>query len=643
MKRDMPESAVTSELIRSRAHSWGWEAPAKETLETAEQSLRWRTMKSGEILVDLGLVTAERAAELLASKPEKTKTLEWFASNDPKIRSHIEKILTLQKGYAFYDSLSDLAEHPAMKEVDVARRVNELDAVMMVIESATPVLVFSSWQSMFDYSQISHEKRTIDPIRKAAGRRLKLAVSRTEEVAVVLRSTGMTRDGDTGSDAEAIWRGGAGSDTEAQRVLARLIDQGISMNATDMALEPVKDGSVRVLFRRYGDLVSPRGRASKDGARKKEGGRARSDENVVKLEPQIAEEAIRFLAQKSGANPQATRMTEPSDGQITYRSQAGDIFLRMSFLPLLHPGERRDLTSVSARLLPRVEKSVSVSELRLAKSVVEQIDLAMRLSNGLILLAGPTNSGKSTTIAGAIGLHVDKFGRSKKRISVEDPIERFLFGVTQVNAKHRSTKEGLEDDDRFAIILRAIKRHDPDLILVGEIRDQATADVCVSSATSGHLVLSTIHANDSIMAADVLARMVDSKLSFQLMESLSMILSQRLVRTLCPSCKRERKTSDEDRRIWKHYCETIGDKVDLPETVHEAVGCSEPDCDDGYAGMMPINEVLPFTRRAKTLGARLLNDPSAREELAALRTVKMAEEGVRLIREGLADVESVLV
>ena len=643
MKRDNYDSA-SPQQIETRTKLWGWEIPTREVLELAETSLRWRQMRSGQILVELGLVSQARVEELLAARPAGIMTLEWFASNDPKIRSHIERILTLQKGYAFYDSLSELAEHPALKDPEVGRRANDLDAALMLIESVTPVLVFSSWQGLFDYSQISHEKRVTDPIRKVAGGNFRLAVSRTEEIAVVLRSTGMTREGDASGDVEAVWHGGSRSDSDAQRALARLIDQGISMNATDMALVPAKDGSVTVLFRRYGELVSPRGRASRssgDGKRK-DGNKARVDD-TVRLEPSVAEEAVRFLAQRSGANPNATRMTEPADGQITYRSQAGDVFLRMSFIPLQHPGERRDLISVSARLLPRVEKSVSVDELHLAKPVRDQIDLAMRLSSGLILLAGPTNSGKSTTIAGAIGLHVDRFGKSKKRVSVEDPIERFLFGMTQVNAKHRSTRDGLGGDDRFNIILRAFKRHDPDLILVGEIRDQATADVCVSSATSGHLVLATIHANDAIMAADVLARMVDEKLSFQLMESLSMIISQRLVRTLCPHCKVEREVNDEDRRVWRHYCEGIGDHVELPEKMSSPVGCADPNCDEGYSGMLPINEVLPFSRKAKTLGAQLLHDPSARAELAELRTVKLAEEGVRLIREGLTDVDSILV
>lgn len=610
------------------AGEWGWEVPDASVLDAAACAIRWEQMRSGDILVESNLLSRAEVDALIDSKPDNIKTMEWVSSKVPKVRGYVERILTLKKGFAFYESLTNLAEHSANSEPLVARRAGELDAALMTIEGKVPVLVFSDWDRLLTYMNASVESRANDPIRKALGESaagLKLAVSRREEVSVVINSAGSENAGGGASDGDHLWIGGNGQLPEQQE-LSRLIDQAISMDATDIALVPMRDGRIQVLARRYGDLVHLRGKSRI-------------------LDPEMAISAIKYLGQKSGANPTATKMTSPSDGQITYRSTAGEVFLRLSFIPLQHPGERRDLISVSMRLLPRVEKNVSVVDLKLRQQVIDEIELAMQMGNGFILIAGPTNSGKSTTVAGAVGLHVNRYGDTRKRISVEDPIERFVFGMTQVNAKHRSTRERLESDDRFAVILRAIKRHDPDVINVGEIRDLATANLCVSSATSGHLVLSTIHANDSIMSADVLARMIDPSLSFQLMESLSLILSQRLVKTLCPHCKESRPTNDTDRKLWKRYSEMVGDEGDLPDMlcVPKVGGCEHSNCDNGYAGITPVNEVLPFTRKAKNIAARMLTDPTVRSELAALRTVKLLDECLLLLKEGRADLDSVLV
>lgn len=625
-------SPVNSSAVLARAREWGWTDAPASVLDEAQVCLRWINMRVGEIMIESEVMTDHEVSELLRTKPESVKTLDWFAQNTSgvKIRSLMDRVLSLKRGVAFYEDLGLLTAHPAMRESDVARRCGDLDAALMLIEMRTPVLVFSHWDALFSFSVAGQEARMNDPIRKKlAGAELKLACSRREEIGLVLGTvaTGMT--GDAAGESDAIWQGNT-SELPAQKELARLIEQGISLGATDISFKPFRNGSVQVLMRQYGDLISP----LRDGKDRM-------------LDGELATEMINFMSQKSGANPKATRLMKPCDGQITYRSSSGDVFLRLSFIPLQHPGERRDLTSVSMRLLPRAERSISVDELKISPKVRESIEMAMRLGRGFVLVAGPTNSGKSTTIGGAIGMHVDMYGDTRKRLSAEEPIERFYFGVTQINVRELGAKLETEAaEDSFSPILRAMKRHDPDVIIVGEIRDQATGNMSVSSATSGHLVISTIHSNDSIMAIDVLARMVDPAMSFQLVESLSLILSQRLVKTLCPDCRTSGPTKDEHRKIWQHYREVIGDEeYDLPDTLYFAnpAGCPHPGCSHGYAGIAPVNEVLPFTRKAKNFASRLLHDPAAREELAKMRTVKMIEEILAMLKDGRADLDSVLV
>jgi type II secretory ATPase GspE/PulE/Tfp pilus assembly ATPase PilB-like protein len=263
----------------------------------------------------------------------------------------------------------------------------------------------------------------------------------------------------------------------------------------------------------------------------------------------------------------------------------------------------------------------------------------MQISQGLVLVVGPTNSGKSTTIAGALGEHVKLFGDRRKRLSVEDPIERFVYGVQQYNVPPHIK----DDTQRFEIILRAFKRHDPDIIWVGEVRDKVTADLCVSAATTGHLVLSTLHANDTVIAFDALAKTVEREKRFQLVESMSLLISQRLVKAVCPHCCRIGPPTDDEHRLFQQYLKLIGESAELPETIAHANPQGCPRCDSGYVGLLPINEVLPFDRRGKNAAIALLDGENRRDTLAKARTITLMESARRLLAQHKVDLEAVII
>ena len=622
------------------AQKWGWSNPSDSILQTARhaQSIDQNNpnrLQSVEFLVSLGIVTQEQGEEILASKPKHIQTITWFAQQD-SISVPMERVFALMSGYPYYESLSALSVHPKMGEKEVIKRAEEIDAALMTIEETVSVLVFSTFTALLQYQTLGRAEQMQDPILRHTPE-LRLAVGARDEISAVLKS--LRTDDLAGSlESANVWNAEAAENKSKveNREITRLLDHALKQGATDISFKPFRSGELQIQMRKYGQMMSPK---------------AVSD----RFSSDMGSKIISLLQAKSGANPSSTIQRIPLDGQITYRSAVGDAFLRLSFIPLNHLGELRNLTSVSIRLLPRSESSVKLSDLDLTPSVVDQISFAMRMSQGLILVVGPTNSGKSTTVAGCIGEHVKIFGDTQKRISVEDPVERFLFGITQINVPAASAANTSTDNERFGIILRAIKRHDPDMISIGEVRDKETADLCVASASTGHLVVSTLHANHTVMGFDVLAKTIAPDKRFQLIEALSTIISQRLVKIVCPHCATISPTTPEDQKIFDRYLNTIGETALLPSTLVHAkqavmkgdkviqnAGCEK--CSyDGYIGLHPINEILPFTRLVKDAAIEMLSGSNQRKTLADARTITLLQSGLELLTAHKIELNDLLV
>lgn len=622
------------------AKSWGWSNPSASVIATAKHAKdispeNPNRLKSVEFLVSLGIVTKEQGEKILAKKPPEVQTMIWFGQQE-NISIPIERVFALMSGYPYYESLSILSVHPKMGSKEVIKRAEEIDAALMTIEDTTPVLIFSTFAALLQYKTQGRAEQMQDPILRNISP-LKLAVGARDEISAVLKSL-RTEDNSGSLESANVWNAEAAENKSKpeNREITRLLDHALKQGATDISFKPFRSGEIQIQLRKYGQMMSPKAVSGRFG-------------------PDIGGKIINLLQAKSGANPTGTVQRIPLDGQITYRSAVGDAFLRLSFIPLNHLGELRNPTSVSIRLLPRSESSVSLTDLDLDNAVVDQINFAMRMSQGLLLVVGPTNSGKSTTVAGCIGEHVKIFGDTQKRISVEDPVERFLFGITQINVPAASASNTGSDNERFATILRALKRHDPDMINIGEVRDKETADICVASASTGHLVLSTLHANHTVMGFDVLAKTVESDKRFQLVESMSMIISQRLVKVVCPHCSSISRTTPEDRKVFARYLETIGEDAQLPETlVHAKKAVVEQEkvihpagCDkcayDGYIGLRPINEVLPFSRAVKDAAIEMLAGINKRKELADARTITLLQSGLALLNEHKIELNDLLV
>jgi len=306
----------------------------------------------------------------------------------------------------------------------------------------------------------------------------------------------------------------------------------------------------------------------------------------------------------------------PQDGRIRLRMHDRQVDVRVSTLPTLH-GE-----SVVLRLLDKEAGRIDLLELGMAPDTLERFAAAVSKPHGIVLSTGPTGSGKTTTLYAA----VDRIRTGKEKIiTVEDPVEYELPGVPQVPVNE---KVGLT----FANALRALLRQDPDIMLVGEIRDEETADIATHAALTGHLVLSTLHTND---AATALTRLVDLGIEPYLVAStVEAVLAQRLVRRICSACREPAKVTADQRRA-------LGVTASELRKVWVGKGC--PECrGSGYRGRTGLFELLVMD---ETLRAAVQTDASASrlERMgldAGMRLLK--DDGIRVIRDGLTTVEEVL-
>ena len=306
----------------------------------------------------------------------------------------------------------------------------------------------------------------------------------------------------------------------------------------------------------------------------------------------------------------------PQDGRIRLRLQNRQVDVRVSTVPTLG-GE-----SVVLRLLDKARGRISLRELGMADDTLELFTEVLSRPHGIVLVTGPTGSGKTTTLYA--GLDMIRTGR-EKILTVEDPVEYELSGVPQVPVNE---KVGVT----FASALRSLLRQDPDIIMVGEIRDPETAQIAIQAALTGHLVLSTLHTND---APTALTRLLDLQVAAYLVAStVDAVLAQRLVRLICPQCKME--TTPDKRARQQMDIEALG-----LQKVWKGAGCSY--CrDTGYRGRTGVYELLVMDNELRAE----VQQRRGSEELRAMALAKgmrsLHDDGLRMVREGRTTLDEVM-
>ncbi len=371
------------------------------------------------------------------------------------------------------------------------------------------------------------------------------------------------------------------------RFVDSLIRQAISLKASDIHIEPFEH-RLRIRFRTDGDLREV-------------------------MAPDIASHGGIVTRIKIMSDMNIGEKRLPQDGRVNYVVNGREVDMRVSIMPTAF-GEK-----VVIRLLDRGEALMTKEQLGFTQDNLRLLDQMMRYPYGCILVAGPTGSGKTTTLY----VMLEQLNDTRRNIlTIEDPIEYRIEGVNQSQVH---VKAGLT----FASGLRSMLRQDPDIIMVGEIRDTETAQIAVRAAITGHLVLSTIHTND---AASTVTRLTDMGVEpFLISSALVGVIAQRLVRKVCPNCRRAYKANAAERRLLQ-----VQDSREI--TLFRGTGC--PMCGGtGYKGRTAIAEVMPFSKAIKEIVGNNQDTETIRQKALDEGMVTMQQHATRLVLEGVTSID----
>ncbi|MBQ6945941.1 MAG: Flp pilus assembly complex ATPase component TadA [Ruminococcus sp.] len=360
------------------------------------------------------------------------------------------------------------------------------------------------------------------------------------------------------------------------KLATTIVENSFRADATDIHIEPF-DKYTRIRIRVNGDLVE-----------------------LMNISSAVHSALTTRFKLISGMNIAEKRI--PQDGRFTQVVDGCTLDVRVSSLPMVH-GEK-----IVIRILSTGQIALrKITDLGMSDYNYQLFESMLRVPHGVILVTGPTGSGKTTTLYAALG----EIARPNVNVvTVEDPVEKAIDGINQCQV---NVKAGMT----FAAALRSILRQDPDIVMIGEMRDTETADIGIRAAITGHLVLSTLHTND---AASTVVRLVDMGVaSYMVATSLIGVIAQRLVKVLCPDCKRPRMSTEEENELMK-----------IPSSIqiYEPVGC--PSCNNtGYKGRTAIHEIIHCTAKVSAIIAA----GGGKEEIEAAAKAN----GTKLLRDNAAE------
>jgi type IV pilus assembly protein PilB len=546
----------------------------------------------GDILLEGGLVTYEQLSLAYEEHQRNGRSLgRVLVEQGVLSESQLVAALATQIGLRFVDLNEFAVDGSAVSRVpdSVCRRYTALpvgyEDGKLLVAMADPANVFA-----------------IDDIRSITGMDVKPAVAtRADVLAAINRfhrndgelddlSMTLTNDDDGADDLSNI--GEVVEDAPIVKFVNLLITQAVQDRASDIHIEPT-ERELRVRFRIDGVL-----------------------HEVMKSPKNIQAGVISRLKIMAEMNIAERRV--PQDGRLSVNTNGKKIDLRVASLPTVW-GEK-----VVMRILDNSTAMLNLADLGFSQSNYDRYSQSFTKPYGMLLVTGPTGSGKSTTLYATLNIVSSP---DKNVITVEDPVEYRLPGINQVQT---NAKAGLT----FASALRSILRSDPDIVLIGEIRDHETAQIAIEAALTGHLVLSTLHTND---APSAINRLIEMGIEpFLVGSALDCVLAQRLARRLCSKCK-EPYTPTPEALVQARYPWQDGEPI---PTLHRAVGCSA--CSKtGYKGRLALHEVMAVTERIERLAverasAEAIANAARQEGMAMLR-----EDGLAKVAQGVTSLEEI--
>ena len=545
----------------------------------------------GEQLIGKGLLAARDLERALAAQRE--------------MGGYIGEVLIRLGLVAEPDLFRNLAEHLEVEwiqkegfpeeplEIDPLPLAFLFNNQIAPVRSADGVTVFASAEPQAEFVQKA--------LRLGTGKAVQMALASAQDIEQALKVYLADEQGDFEQAAEAYVNDDEfvehlkdlASETPVIQLVNQLIQRSLDLGASDIHIESV-DGGLRIRYRIDGVL--------QDGA--------------TPVDERLSAAVISRIKLLANLNIAERRL--PQDGRIMMRVKGHELDLRVSSLPTVH-GE-----CVVMRVLDRQSVQLDIEDMGFSPDILKHYLSLLNRPHGVLLLTGPTGSGKTTTLYASLS-NLDS--DSLKIITVEDPVEYQLEGINQIPVQSQI-------DLTFARALRSILRQDPDIIMIGEMRDTETAQISVQAALTGHLVLSTLHTNT---AAGAITRLEDMGVErFLITAAVNGVLAQRLLRKLCTACKRPAQLDAEQlARLGM-----TGEASEEAE-VYEAVGCEQ--CKGtGYSGRSAIHELFVLDDEIQ----RAILDGSDANQLREVARAKgmatLYEDGMRKVLAGQTSIDEVL-
>ena len=550
-----------------------------------------------EILVERGIITAAQRQEYESASHAEQISFEEYARRDNKVtESDLAQAFATKFEIPFVERITEKMADPdllAKMPLHFLRK----HAVMPIHHEERTVFLTSN---PFDFQPLDELRLLIGPADIAVATRTSIveAVNRyyplegtKEMIAELTEEPGLERAMEFGEIHEEDILGMA-SEAPIIKLVNHILYQAVKRDASDIHIEPFEK-EVRVRYRIDGELYD------------------------VMTPPKRVQAALSSRI-KIMANLNIAEKRQPQDGRIQIKIADKAIDIRVSVLPVVF-GER-----IVMRLLDKTKTFGQLAALGFSEHDYKIIEEAIEQPNGIILITGPTGSGKTSTLYSILSA-LNK--PNVNIVTVEDPVEYQMPGIGQVQVKEQI---GLT----FAAALRSILRQDPDIVMIGETRDQETAQIAVQAALTGHLVLSTLHTNS---AAASITRLIDMGIEpFLIASTVTIIVAQRLVRRLCKACKKEFKP---DLALLKKIGLSEKDLKDGHFYTH--VGCEE--CSGtGYRGRLAIFEIMQMTPAVVRLTLERADTALIQEQARKDGMTLLVEDGARKVKEGLTTIEEVL-
>ena len=546
-----------------------------------------RNIRIGDYLVEEGHITPEQLQQVL-QKQHETKDNKRFGDvliemgfmSDVKFAQALAG--KLQVPYVDLNSFEIDGETARLVPQDLA----EKNCVIAIGKTGRRLTVATDDPVNFNILEDNKVKTGYDTIPVLATRNaIRKAIGKAYQ---------MSELGDLGAD---MTQGEMIDDDESRdrvesapivKLATQIVENAFRMEATDIHIEPFEKYT-QIRVRVNGDLV-----------------------DLMHVSSNVQNQLSTRLKLISGMNIAEKRV--PQDGRFSQTVDGIPLDVRVSSLPMVH-GEKIVIRILSTGAI----KTRGLHELGMSDYNFRLFESMIKCPHGVILVTGPTGSGKSTTLYAALGA----IARPEVNVvTVEDPVEKQIEGINQCQI---NVKSGMT----FPAALRSILRQDPDIIMIGEMRDGETAEIGIRAAITGHLVLSTLHTND---AASTIVRLIDMGIpAYMVASSLIGVVAQRLVKVLCPKCRKQRMSTAEENELMR---------IDHSVPIYDAVGCTE--CGGGYRGRTAIHEIIHCTGEISTL---IANNASTEllEKTARANGTKLLRDNVSdLVQQGVTTMDELI-